>query len=171
MRLWGAFFVALALFPGASLAAKDLTEEDRKTEQVYEVPDQTRDQVFSAARMWIAENFKSAKAVIEYENRDEGTIIGNGVVQYPCKGMACMLKADWTVPFTMRVDTKDGKFRLTFTNIHLAWPARYSSGIRTDAADFPVRRQSDMDIIRPKLLAMGDEIKAQIESGKTSNDW
>jgi hypothetical protein len=157
--------------PGISRAEKDLTDEDRRIEQVYEVPGHTRDQIYSAARMWIAENFKSAKAVIEYENKEEGTLIGNGIIQYPCSGFSCVLKEDWTVPFTMRVETKEGRFRVTFTNIHLAWPARYSSGISTAASDFPVRRQKDIEIIRPKLLEMGEAVKAAVIRNENSSNW
>lgn len=167
----GALLFALFLLPGVCTAAKDLTDEQRKTETVYEAPGHTSDQIFSAARMWMAENFKSSKAVIEYENRNEGTLIGNGSISYPCEGYECLLKADWKVPFTMRLETKDGKFRVTFTNIHLAWPARYSSGIAISADDFPVRRQKDLDRIRPKLLNIGEAIQAAVISKQTSTDW
>jgi len=151
--------------------AKDLTEEEMKTEKVYDVPGFKRDQIFTSSRMWIAENFRSAKAVIEYENKDEGTIIGNGNIKYPCKNIECLAKADWRVSFTMRVDTKDDKFRLTFTNVHLTWPAQYLNGVATPAADLPVKRASDMDKIRPKLLELGDSIQAAVTKGAASNDW
>lgn len=149
-----------------------LTEEDRTIVQVYEAPGFTKDQLFTASRMWIAQNFKSADAVIEYENKDEGTIIGNGNMAYPCGGaFACMVKADWRVPFTMKVETKDGRIRLTFTNIHLAWPASFNSGIRTNAHDGPVNQRGDLDKIRPELLKLGDQIVASVGQLKTDDNW
>ncbi len=149
-----------------------LTEEERTIVQVYEAPGFTKDQLFTASRMWIAQNFKSAKAVIEYESKDEGTIIGNGNFAYPCgKGFTCMLKADWRVPFTMKVESKDGKIRLTFTNIHLAWPASYSGGISTAAADFPIKDRADLDKIKPELLKFGDQIVASVGQLKSDDNW
>ena len=81
------------------------------------------------------------------------------------------VKADWRVPFTMKVETKDGKIRVTFTNIHLAWPARYSSGISTAAADFPIKEQSDLDKIKPELLKFGDQIVASVGKLKADDNW
>lgn len=161
----------LACVQASAKRPEPLTEADRTVVQVFEAPGYTKDQVYSAARMWIAQNFKSAKAVIEYENKDEGVIIGNGNMAYPCSGMKCMLTSDWRVPFTMKVETKEGRLRLTFTNIHLAWPPRYSSGISSPAHDGPVQNRKDLDAIRPRLLELGDQIVASMGQVKASEDW
>lgn len=175
MRRANALLAILLLGPlHAAHAARPepITEEDRTVVQVFDAPGYTKQQIFAGTKMWIASNFKSAKAVLEYEDAAEGTLIGNGVIPYPCKGlMGCLAKADWRVPFTMRVETKDGRFRLTFTNIHLAWDARYSAGISTPAEDFPVHQRGDLDAIRPVLLEFGDRIKASLSSAKTNDDW
>lgn len=175
MRVMGSLYAVLALVGMSHFAAAKsapITEEDRTIVQVFEAPGYTKDQIFAATKMWIAENFKSAKAVIEYENKDEGTIIGNGIIRYPCGGaFACMAKGDWTVPFTMRAESKDGRFRLTFTNIHLAWPASYSSGISTPAHDGPVNQRSDLDKIRPELLKFGEQLLTSMSKAKSSDDW
>jgi hypothetical protein len=149
-----------------------ITEEERTVVQVYEAPGFTKDQLFVASRMWIAQNFRSAKAVIEYENKDDGTIIGNGNIAYPCGGaFACMLKADWRVPFTMKVETKDGRIRVSFTNIHLAWPASYSSGISSPAHDGPIQQRGDLEKIKPELLKFGDQIVASVGQLKSDDNW
>lgn len=175
MKPIATLFAALALVGVSySTAAKSppITEEDRTIIQVFEAPGYTKDQIFAATKMWIAENFKSAKAVIEYENKDEGTIIGNGIISYPCgNAFSCMAKRDWTVPFTMRTESKDGRFRLTFTNIHLAWPASYASGISTPAHDGPLNQRSDLDKIRPELLKFGEQLVASMGKARNSDDW
>lgn len=149
-----------------------LTEEETTFSQVYEAPGLTKDQLFAASKMWIAQNFESADAVIEYEDKDEGTILGNGNMQYPCgRGFSCMVKADWRTRFTMKVETKDGKIRLTFSNIRLTWPASYSSGISTPAANLPIRDRADLDKIKPELLKFGDQIVASAEQVETDSDW
>ena len=139
--------------------------------EVYKVG-ASKEQIFNVTKIWIAETFRSAKAVIEYEDKVEGTIIGNGMIPYPCTGLACMSKASWKVPFTMRVDIKDQKFKLTFSNIRLSWGASYNSVVGVQSAhDGPVSLQGDMDAIKPKLLVLGSEIVDAIQKNSKTKDW
>jgi hypothetical protein len=175
MKMRHALVIALALLSSSPLAyarQPPITEEERTIVQVYEAPGFTKDQLFTAARMWIAQNFKSAKAVIEYESKDEGAIIGNGSMAYPCGGgFKCLLTSEWRVPFTMKVETKDEKIRLTFTNIHLAWPASFRSGISSPAHDDLVYQRKDLDAIRPELLKFGDQIVGSVGQLKADDNW
>lgn len=145
--------------------------EDRTIEKVFEAPGYSKEQIFNSTRIWIAENFKSVKGVgvIEYENKDTGAIIGNGIIPYPYGGFfEAMAKEGWEVPFTMRVDIKDQKFRLTFTNLHLKWAAIYQT--RT-AYDGPIKRQADFDTVKPVLLKFGDQIIASFGKDTIKSDW
>lgn len=168
-----AFFALIAILSGCAPGAMTPVQEaDKTVSQVYEVPGFTKDQIFTATKVWIAETFRSAKAVTEYENQQEGTLIGNGVINYPCSGMDCLAKSDWRVPFTMRVDTKDGKFRLTFTNIRLAWSGSYNTTVGyMPAHEGPVQMQNDMDAIKPKLLAFGDQLTQAIKANAAAKPW
>jgi hypothetical protein len=144
-----------------------VAETDRSFERIVEVTGYSKDQIYSFSKIWVAENFKSAKAVIEYDNKEEGVIIGNGVIPYPCSGgLSCMGTADWKVPFTMRIDIKDQKFRLTFSNIRLVWP----DAPGRPAYDGPPN-QRGMDPIRPALLKFVDEIIASMGKNKDKSDW
>lgn len=163
------FGVALALYGCAGM--QPIAEADRTFERVVEVPGYSKDQIYSSTKIWIAENFKSAKSVIELDSKEDGIIIGNGIIQYPCSGMECLAKSDWKVPFTMRVDMKDQKFKISFSNIKLSWPAKYSSGISSPAYDGPVNSQGNMDVIKPALLKFGDDILASINSSKSKSNW
>ena len=164
--------VICLLFAMASCAVpQHVREEDKTFSQVFEAPGLTKQVLYEKVKIWLAQNFKSAKAVIEYDNKDEGTIIGNGSIKYPCSGMDCIAKADWTVPFTMRVDTKDYKYRLTFSNLRLTWPAKRDSVGYLAAGDVEMWQQSDFDAVRPILLRFGDSINNNILSEKKSSDW
>jgi len=163
--------LGVALVLGGCAGMQPVAEADRTFERVVEAPNHTKDQIYTSTKIWIAENFKSAKSVIELDSKEDGIIIGNGIIQYPCSGMDCLAKNDWKVPFTMRVDMKDDKFKITFSNIKLSWPASYSSGISSPAYDGPVNSQGDMDAIKPALLKFGDEILASINSSKSKSDW
>lgn len=166
------FAILAILFLAGCVDMQPVAEEDRTFDGVFEVPGISKEQIFNATKIWVAENFHSAKSVIEYENKEEGTLIGNGVTRYPCAGIDCLAKQDWNVPFTMRVDMKDQKLKLTFLNIRLSWPPSYNSTIGVQPGyDGPLIRQSDMDVIKPKLLAFGHKLVAAIQENNKVKDW
>lgn len=167
-----AALLAAATMSGGMAAAADLTEEQRTIAQVFDAPGANKAAVYTAGRQWIAENFRSAKAVIEYESQADGTIIGKGFIPYPCaSGWECLGKPDWTVPFTLRFEAKDERFRLTFSDLRIQWPAKFANGVTQPAFDGPVRKQKDMDKIRPQLLLMGKGIQASMTASASSDNW
>ena len=140
---------------------------DFTIERVVEAQGFSKEQIFDGTKIWIAENFRSAKAVLEYESKDTGSIIGNGIIPYPCSGFECIGTDGWNVPFTMRVDIKDQRFRLTFSNIRLSWPPAPG---RT-SYDGPVGTQRAVDAIRPVLLRFGDQLLAALGKEKGKGNW
>jgi hypothetical protein len=135
-------------------------------ESVIEMPGQSKDQIYAGTKGWLAQTFVSAKAVIEDDEKDEGRIIGNGRVKWPCTGLACLGQYDWLLGFTMRVDMKDDKMRVTFTNLQSIVPP--SQGVY--GGTYPVR-EDQMDAVRPALDYLRDDMKAAILSGKAKADW
>lgn len=173
MRCWmKLIFCMISLFLAGCAGLQPVADADRTFERVVEAPGYSKEQIFNGTKIWIAENFKSAKTVLEYENKDAGTLIGNGIISYPCSGLECIAKADWKVPFTMRVDIKDQKFRLTFSNLNLSWPPSYN---RTYGAqpghDAPIVNKSDLDTVRPVLLKFGDQLLASFGKEKGKSNW
>jgi len=165
-------FTLVVFFLVGCVGHKPLTEKERTFSRVVDVPGYTKEQIFHNSKIWVAENFKSAKAVLEYENPETGTIIGNGVIPYPCVGFECIAKAHWKVPFTMRIDIKQQKFRLAFSNIHISWPASYDRTFGAKPAyNGPINTQSDIDAIKPKLLAFGDQLLASFDKEKNKSNW
>lgn len=146
-------------------------EQDKSFSQVFETPGHSKDIQYEKVKIWIAQNFKSAKQVLEYDNKIEGTIIGNGITKYPCEGIECIGRGDYTVPFTMRVDMKDDKFRLSFSNLRISWPAKTDTLGFHPANDFEMWQQGDYDKIKPVLLTFGDEIKASLTKEVMSDKW
>jgi hypothetical protein len=164
------YLLLVLLFVGAGCTK--IVETDRTFDGVFEVPSTPKDKIYSSTKIWIAETFRSAKAVIEYDNKEEGTLIGNGVIKYPCSGLDAMVKGDWSASFTMRVDVKDNKFKITFTNIGLSWPPSYNKTYGAQPGhDGPVANKSDLDKIRPKLLAFGNELVIAIQKGGSKKDF
>lgn len=164
-------FCMIFLFLAGCAGSQPVADEDRTFERVVEAPGYSKEQIFNGTKIWIAENFKSAKAVLEYENKDEGTLIGNGIISYPCSGLGCIDKEHWKVPFTMRVDIKDQKFRLTFINLHFSYPPSYYGRATFSGYDGPIRTQGQLDAIRPLLLKFGDELLASFGKEKGKSNW
>jgi len=164
---------ALAVIVSGCAGMQPVSEADRTFDGVFEAPGFSKDQIFTATKIWIAEHFRSAKSVIEYENKEDGTLIGNGIIPYPCSSaLECLGKPNWMIPFTMRVDMKDQRFKLTFSNIRLSWPPSYNSTFGAQSGhDAPVSRQSDLDAIKPKLLNFGGDIVTSIRNNSGSKNF
>lgn len=137
-----------------------ISQSEREFSQVYDAPDLSRSEIYDGSLRWIAENFKSAKSVLEYQNPTDGVMIGNGAINYPCAGLDCVGKGEWRVKFTMKVETKDGKFKTDFKNLVLSL---------SDGGEVPVQTKADLDAIKPVLLNFGNEMKHSFVSNKS--DW
>jgi len=66
---------ALVVIVSGCAGMQPVSEADRTFDAVFEVQDTSKDKIFTATKIWIAENFRSAKSVIEYENKEEGTLL------------------------------------------------------------------------------------------------
>lgn len=136
------------------------SEEDKTVQIVYEAPGLVRDQIASATKLWIAENFRSARNVIDHEDQAEGLLVAKGAIPYPCSGFECVAKGTWSVPFTMRIEMRDQRYRVTFSNIMLSMP---------ELAE--IWMKSDYRAIHPKLRELGDSLKTAVTAPKKKEDW
>ena len=144
-------------------------DKGRPIEFVQEVPGKTKDDIFDATKVWVAENFHSAKAVIEDANKDVGRLIGNGRIDYPCdKG--CVLSGR-IINFTLRIDMKDGKFKTTFTNITLYTPPIRGSfnGFGEDTRSLTM--QHEFDAAQTGFQRLSDSLRTSILAEKTKADF
>lgn len=85
----------------------------------------SRSVLFSRAKSWIVDNFKSSKNVIQSEDKEEGVIVCHGNLSYSYKAYLVKKKsvvedgAPWTdrVLFTLKFYGKDEKARVIFSDI------------------------------------------------------
>jgi len=170
MKSWIVLALAIGLAGCAlSPADKPIAQSEREFSQVYDIPGVSKGEIYEGSLKWIAENFKSAKSVIEYQNPTDGVVIGNGIINYPCSSFECIGKASWRVKFTMKLETKDGKFKTEFKNLLIDMPATVSEFGSYPAMEVPIQLRGDLDAIKPKLILIGDELKAGLS--KKSSDW
>jgi len=76
MKCWmKQILIMIFVFLAGCAGLQPIADADRTFERIVEAPGYSKEQIFNGTKIWIAENFKSAKAVLEYENKDAGTII------------------------------------------------------------------------------------------------
>ncbi len=85
-------------------------EEDLQYQKVHDVS-LSQTEIFDKAQEWLAVTFVDSKEVVEVANRETGTIIGKGRVQISPTGIVAI-----PVRFTIKIDTKDGRYRTTYSN-------------------------------------------------------
>ena len=134
-------------------------QEDLFIRQVSEVPGVSRRELFEGAKLWITSSFSSDLDVIQYANRDQGTIVGK--TSFPYARPSKFGGSDrYDFRFTVTVETKDGKIRTTFSDMALVGYHGFE-GIRKD----------DMEEIRPRLLDAVETLAAMFYKEPRQDDW
>ncbi len=80
-----------------------LEKEAPPIEFILDVQGKTQGQIYSTAKSWIGE---SHVVEINDADKDSGRIVGVGIREF----------YDHQIYFTLRIDTKDNKIKMTFTN-------------------------------------------------------
>jgi len=80
------FLILLIILVGCA-GMQQAPASELEFQRIVEMPGFSKDKIYNATKIWIAENFGSAKAVIEHDDKEGGTLIGNGNIQYPCRGV------------------------------------------------------------------------------------
>ncbi len=145
--------------------------------KVVEVADKTQAEIYEGARQWIAENFKSSNAVIEYESRDTFTVIGNarsadmvacvswGVIKTTFDA-TCMHPA--SMLYTMKVEAKDGRMRISVPNIALSRAAYSNSAGGGKGFDMAVDAPA-YALLSERVMLHADEIVNYLNSAASSD--
>ena len=90
--------------------------------EVVQVPGVTQLELYSRGKVWIAETFKSARSVIQIDEKDTGTLVGKGWQHINVKVLAIPLPAVQELWYTVKLEAKDGRFRYTISQFQLADP-------------------------------------------------
>lgn len=114
MRCLNYLAIGLVIFCGCAGTYEKITPEQARFEKIYQtnIP---KDKIYEKCLQWIAQYFKSAKAVLEYQDKEAGKIIGNGTTNI------LNVMVEIPVTFTMEITIKEGKFRIVFDNLIALW--------------------------------------------------
>ncbi len=72
-----------------------------------------KDMLFKNSKLFFADAFKSAKDVLQYDDRDEGKVIGKGnfVIEGGQAVFLTYATEKWHVNFSLEIFSKDGRYR------------------------------------------------------------
>lgn len=149
------FFMMLLLAGCMSMKTSDMTMvENASHQEIIEVANKSKQQLFEKSKQWIALSFKSAKNVIEYENIAEGKIIGNGtstVVFNTESAMIGKMSYPIVIPFVMIEDIKEERARIVFK----------SDGIQLYA----------WEQLKPQFIQLTNSLRSYLISDGTDKSW
>jgi len=83
--------------------------------EIIEIPNEEKEDIYNKARQWFSQYFVSGESVIDYEDKKEGVIIGNGISNNGSNSQMGMVISKFSFEYTIRIDTKDNKFKTTIT--------------------------------------------------------
>lgn len=150
-----------------SFAAKEPLQE---VSQVVELPDLSQKQIFDSSKIWVAKTFKSANSVIQYEDSATGTIIGKGNMPYPCSNAwKCLAFSNQIVLFTLKIDTKDNKARVTFNDLRTKSTQPSTNTFVKAGQELPI--YTDKEGIAEGIKAVISEYEVEIRKNQSDADW
>lgn len=104
-------FVSLMLV----LCAGMFAQEPLSFSKVIQTDSVPKDQIYFGVKEWVGTAFKSAKAVIEMDDKDAGLIIVRPAEKYNMKGLQ-YLGFEGYLRYAVKIQIREGRFRVELTN-------------------------------------------------------
>jgi len=141
--------------------------------QVVEIDGQKKEQLFDSSKIWMAEAFKSSNNVVQYADKESGSIIGKGNIQFPCEGFIdCGAFGNDKVSFTIKIDTKDNKARVSFSDITRTPLTYVKGGLNANMGkDLPITQVKQKQQVKLKLESIIQQYKIDIVRQKSDTNW
>ncbi len=131
---------------------KKIDNPNRPIEFILEVPGKTQSQLYSAAKSWLGEVRILATSD---DDKESGRIVGSG-------GVTGSLEED---DFSLRIDTKDGKIRMSFTNFY------FRQLQRSGGTSHGVYDQHDLNKATDIAKGLSDKLQQYATQQAASNKW
>jgi hypothetical protein len=108
-------FLAIGSFTVAQTKHPLPTIEDKiNFSEVGVVDSASKDELYTKAKIWLAEKFISANDVIQFDDKENGIVLGKGAIRKKEGGLSPTIK-NWR--FTVKIQVKDGKYKVNFYDI------------------------------------------------------
>jgi hypothetical protein len=153
--------------------------------------DKNKNEIYSDTKMFIADYWKSAKNVLQNDDREGGFILLKG--EYPVEMLYQLNNHKWTFSYTIKFMIKENKYRINIEDIYCSdvlvgsdfassynsnWPKmpvsdNYPSSGGLKITGVGEKRYIEiMDILRSHMQSIVDNYVIYIEKVSTiDNDW
>ncbi len=167
-----AFFLLLFATLAGCAYTRTLPPADIVVQKVVEAPGVTKEEIFDKSRIWFARSFRQSMArwqeqnerrtVIQYENEGKGIVIGNGAILYPHEGLTSeSYKTGWEVRFTLEIEAKEGKARVTFSRLTMFVPSVICGYYSYATSSYErVLEAEELAKVRPVFLDLAEQLGA-----------
>lgn len=179
------FLVIITLFICNAIHAQDkmfdvLPLQDGKVVYtgVVEVDSANKDVLYSRAKKWFAEEYKSAQNVIQLDDKDAGEVLGKGL--FKSYFTVFMEAQDVSVYHTVKIYVKDNKYKYEITDFNVKFyvaPSKYNSAANYDdqLENFVKgRNKNNMHKMSMNIDSQVQDMIASLEKdmkSKSSDNW
>ncbi|ABK98462.1 DUF4468 domain-containing protein [Pelobacter propionicus] len=173
MRIMATVMVFALLLAGCA-AVQPLPPEQLVIQTVVDAPTVSKERIFEKSKIWFAQTFRqsmaggwqqnSTRTVIQYENGEKGVLIANAAILYPLGRYSEAYKEGWEVRFTLREEVKEGKARLTFSNLNLFVPTVFCGNAYAGSTSSYEKRLNSEEYgkVKPLLLYLAEQLGAYL---------
>lgn len=123
----------------------------RTYEKVIDLPEKSKDDIYVLANKWMVETFNSAESIIQYSDKEAGTIMGKYVFDYP----------GHFVKSIIQIDVRDNKCRIYFKNPVI-------KNIERDLDYRSMRSNESMILTNNRWRELGGDFSNYLQ---TSEEW
>jgi hypothetical protein len=141
--------------PSSQLVYTEIVEHNQKGAESYEL-----------SKMWLANIFNDSKAVIEYDNKEKGTVIGKGI--FPSVSYGTMVAGKTS--FTLEIEVKDNKSRITFSNMVIDPRDPYNS-YTSKLQPYNMWNMEQLEYFKIKAKELTQGYSDYINGGTKKADW
>lgn len=140
-------FAALPLVALAGCATVPTSEPMTSYQRIVDVPNVKQDMVYEGSRQWVAKSFKSANSVIQYQDKS-------------------------TIEFTLKVDSKDNRARVSFNDLNIHTPSYYNGVMMAPETNYKIYSEAQKTRVKALLDTVVDDLASDItKTGATDKNW
>ena len=97
-------------------------------EKIIDAPNVSKNDLYISVNEWFVKQFTSAKSVIQFQDKEEGKIVGKYVSELTsCETMSYYFESTQIIS----VDIRENKIRLSITNPCIAYGMKNAYGVRS----------------------------------------
>ena len=148
--------------------APTASQEELVISRVLNIPGKSKAILYRRAKIWIAQNYNSANDVIQYSDRQSGTIICRGSMKLFRKSALGPVDVGY-LSYTLTINIKDSKLRMIFD--HFYSYIAPSGPPYNVAGGKQIPLKMDMEYAKPRIENLVASLKAFLSGSKNEGSW